>query len=33
MGHEQEKNLSNLTTSQSKYYCIATKEGQMMIMG
>jgi U3 small nucleolar RNA-associated protein 18 len=33
MGHEQEKFLSNLTVSASKYYCIATKQGEMMLMG
>jgi len=33
IGHDQEKFLSNLTVSASKYYCIATKQGEMMLMG
>lgn len=33
MGHDDEKNLSNLTCSDSKYYCISTKHGKMMVLG
>jgi U3 small nucleolar RNA-associated protein 18 len=33
MGHEDEKFLNNVTCSASKYYCIATKKGEMMLMG
>lgn len=33
MGHDNEKQLQNLTCSSSQYYCIATKQGQMLLMG
>lgn len=33
LGHDDEKSLTNITAGNEKYYCIATKEGKMMLMG